>query len=309
MKIYNFYIDKNTCIINYESIVSEQLKVKIVVSDLSIDCPLYVFDNVTGHDGWISPVSEKLKNIILNNSDYSGFLIKVYDENLRLIQTESLSLNKQNNKQYKHYYTDSLDATGPSYIDFFYGDLCENMDVSDVVVDAGANVGFFTLYAKENGAKRIYSIEPDPSPYFYLHKNFKNDENVLLVNKALSDTTNDISFDIAIGTSVASSEYLKNNFPEAQVYKTIVKCIDVNTILNIEDSINLLKLDIEGTEFRVIDKLNEKDFSRINQFFIEFHNNPKPIEDKLSKNGYVVEYRHCNQNDLVGFIYAYKPKK
>jgi hypothetical protein len=68
----------------------------------------------------------------------------------------------------------------------------------------------------------------------------------------------------------------------------------------------LLKLDIEGTEFKVIENLNQKHFDRINQFFIEFHFDPKPIAKKLIDNGYKIEYRHCTENDIVGFIYATK---
>ena len=180
--------------------------------------------------------------------------------------------------------------------------MCKNIDVSGTVVDAGANVGFFTLYAKYYGAKRIYSIDPDPLPFFYLEKNFGQDPNIILLNKGMNVSDDGMDINISFEASVGTGEFLS----ATNSMKLHIPTISIDSILKIENNINLLKLDIEGTEFKVIENLNKKHFDKINQFFIEFHFDPKPIAKKLTENGYKVEYRDSNENSTVGFIYATK---
>lgn len=306
MKFLNVGFEKSTFTIFLKYLQKEVLKGKILVSDLHIDCLYYDWEvelNET-FDGWAVPFNEKLKSIVLNNKQFSGLLLKLYDEKDRLLQVEKIVINNNPPIINRPYVTPEFDVTGPSYVDFFYGDLCKGIDTSGIVVDAGANVGFFTLYARENGAKRVYSIEPDPLPYFYLEKNFKNDTGVILLNKALSDTDDMVKFDISLGASVGSTMSKYCNY---EYKKTIfVDSLRVSNILRMEGKINLLKLDIEGAEFEVIKYLSKYEFNRIDQMFIEFHANPKELEDILIGNNYTVEYRDSDRNDTVGFIYAKK---
>lgn len=306
MKLLNFSFNKPDCTISIISNVLNAFEGSIVVSDLDIDCVYYEWSTIfnSEFDAWIVPLNDKLKNTIISSEDFSGFLVKVYDKNKRLLQTEKIVINKQTSKITTNSYFPEHDITGHPYIDFFYGDLCENIDFSDTVIDAGANVGFFTFLCKYKGSNRIYSIEPDPFPFYYLDKNFKTESNVVLINKAMSDKNENLKFALNLGGSVGSTakKYIKsdNNF-------IIVKeTITIQDILKIEEKINLVKLDIEGSEFEVIENLSTEDFKKINQFFIEFHFNPKRIEDKLIENQYSIEYRHSNKNNEVGFIYAKK---
>jgi FkbM family methyltransferase len=234
--------------------------------------------------------------------NFSGFVVKIYNKDMRLIQVEKLVVNKNAKRFATTFDSGQFDATGPSYADFFFGSLCKDIDVSGTVVDAGANVGFFTLYAKYNGAKKIYSIDPDPLPFFYLEKNFEQDPSITLLNKGMNISDDGMDINLSLGASVGTSEFLVTE----NSMKIHIPTISIDSILKIEDNINLLKLDIEGTEFKVIENLNEKHFSKINQFFIEFHFDPKPIAKKLIENGYKVEYRDSDENSNVGFIYASK---
>jgi FkbM family methyltransferase len=69
-----------------------------------------------------------------------------------------------------------------------YDLILENIKSSDIVLDAGANIGIFTLLASRK-AKRVIAVEPDPENFSYLVKNVKINcvKNVVLVNKALSN--------------------------------------------------------------------------------------------------------------------------
>lgn len=306
MKIFDIFFDPKTCIVYLNYALSQPGTHIVTVCDLYSDCVYYKwkFDSTEGAKFWISPLSQKITAFALNNDNFPGFTVKVYNEELRLIQSQKLILHPTAKPYTTGYHIDQFDPNGPSFADFFYGDLCKDIDVSGVVVDAGANVGFFTLYSKYYGAKRIYSIEPDPSPYFYLQKNFENDSNIVCINKGMNATDSGMNINICLDSSVGTSEFLNIE----KMNRVFIPTISIDTLLKIEKEINLIKLDIEGTEFNVIDNLNQTQFSKINQFFIEFHFDPKPMVSTLIKYGYDVEYRHSTENDTVGFIYSKKKK-
>jgi FkbM family methyltransferase len=304
MKPFDVFLDKDNLVVYLNHNLDTTEKYTIAVSDLFVDCVYFIWlQNTASKDKlWVQPLSHKINAFTKNNKDFAGFVVKIYNKDMRLIQVEKLIVNKNAKRFAATFDSGQLDATGPSYADFFFGDLCKNIDVSGTVVDAGANVGFFTLYAKYYGAKKIYSIDPDPLPFFYLEKNFGQDPNITLLNKGMNVSDDGMDINISFEASVGTGEFLS----AANSMKLHIPTISIDSILKIEDNINLLKLDIEGTEFKVIENLNKKHFDKINQFFIEFHFDPKPIAKKLIENGYKVEYRDSNENSTVGFIYATK---
>lgn len=62
-----------------------------------------------------------------------------------------------------------------------------------VILDIGANIGLFTLYAQDSASKLI-SVEPTPSHQNIFEKICGKYENVELVKAALSDKNEDVSF-------------------------------------------------------------------------------------------------------------------
>jgi FkbM family methyltransferase len=305
--ILKIRFDKNSGSFDFECITDTEFLGDIVISDLYLDCSYYTWENLQFNrefKGWISPLSEKLMKVVLNNNQYPGFIFKIYGPNKRLLQSEKFYLNNSDPIIKTPFVTPSHDMVGPSYVDFFYSDLCKGIDFSGVVIDAGANVGFFTLLADAKGAKRVYSIEPDPEAFHCLHKNFMNHSNVICVNKALHDKIELALFDLGLGTSVASTISTYNT--QFEKHTIFVETITISSLLLIEDRIDLLKLDIEGAEYAVLRNLPSYYYDKIDQFFIEFHGDPKYIFQKLVKEGYEPEYRDSDENSTAGFIYAKK---
>jgi FkbM family methyltransferase len=309
MKLLNINFDKSECKFWFKSPSETELKeCSITISDVHLDCVYYSWENLIINqyfDSWVIPLGAKLKDIVLQSKNFPGFNVKVYGPNKRLLQEEKFYLNNIPPIVKKLYNTPSHDAVGPSYLDFFFSDLCYGIDTTGVVIDAGANVGFFTLFVKENGADRVYCIEPDPLPYSFLESNFKYDPSVTTINKVLSNKNEPVDFNIVLVNSVGSVMN-EHRIKDDNVLSTTIESISLHNILNIEPTINLLKLDIEGAEYDVLDDLDSSYFKNINQFFIEFHKDPKPIFNRLVEEGYEVEYRHSTENDIAGFIYAKK---
>ncbi len=305
MKPFTVNIESSTGTIYFTYNLNLKQKYIFSVCDFGIDCVYYncEFDlSSQGSGFWIIPMSQRLIQFATKNENFYGFVVKIYTSDKVLIQSEELVLHKNASILPYPLYFDQFDTNAASYIEFFHGDICDGMDMSGTIVDAGANVGFFSLYAKHHGANKIYILDPDPMAFYSLKKNLKKYPEVTLIHKALSHDANDITMNIKRGGTVGTSEFPS----EVDIFSIQMPSISVDSILSIEENINLLKIDIEGTEFRVIENFNTRHFEKINQLFIEFHFSPKSIAEKLKNLGYNVEYRYSTENDSVGFIYAKK---
>jgi FkbM family methyltransferase len=116
------------------------------------------------------------------------------------------------------------------------------------VVDAGAHVGFFSL-AASRFAREVIAIEPHPINYKLLKLNLDRNKtnNVITINKALWYETSKVRFHESFHTGGGS------------VFDDSSKSYEVQTV-TLEDivdeigDIDLLKIDIEGAEFKVLEK-------------------------------------------------------
>jgi FkbM family methyltransferase len=169
-----------------------------------------------------------------------------------------------------------------------------------VILDIGANVGLFTLYAKDS-ASRIVSVEPTPSHQHLFEKIAGKYENVELVKAALSNKDEDINFYICNYNSTCNSLVER----EGDVLK--VEGLTFNSLLkkNNLEHVDFCKIDIEGSEMIAITEENLKPvYDKIDRMFIEVHatesgpnlrwednliDNRGKIEEVLKKVGYKYE--------------------
>ena len=121
----------------------------------------------------------------------------------------------------------------------------------DVVIDCGANIGDVSAYFLSRGAV-VHSFEPNPSAYNILRERFKDNKNVICINKAVSDRDgaaklflhehakqNQVKY--STGCSMVSD---KINVNEDDFL--IVGVTDLcNYISNINKKVKFLKIDIE----------------------------------------------------------------
>jgi FkbM family methyltransferase len=117
----------------------------------------------------------------------------------------------------------------------------------DIVVDLGANIGYFTLiFAKLVGdTGRVYAFEPDPENFALLKKNVEINgyKNVVLVQKAVSNQTGK--------TKLYLSE---ENVGDHQIFDSKYgrKSIEIETVTLDEyfkdEAVDFVKIDIQGAE-------------------------------------------------------------
>ena len=146
----------------------------------------------------------------------------------------------------------------------------EVLNPGDVIVDIGANVGVHTLVmAKEVGNKgKVYAFEPHPeiSKRLLSNINLNKFNNVKVSNNALSNNTGELDFFVHNpkrlhkGQSTFYKEHLDG---EARKIKVEVDTLDNFAEKNKLKKINLIKIDTEGNDFKVLQGTEEviKNFS------------------------------------------------
>ena len=171
----------------------------------------------------------------------------------------------------------------------------------DCIFDVGANIGLFSLFVSrlQNNVK-IYAFEPIEPIFGVLQENvhLHSLHNIFLFNYGLSSKSNSEKlftfYPNMAGNSttkpleklkqrdamnaVLSEEQVEYFFQSAQVKGELRTLSSVINDLNIE-SIDLLKIDVEGEEYEVLKGIEEKDWGKIKQIFAEVHD----IERRLEK--------------------------
>ena len=123
-----------------------------------------------------------------------------------------------------------------------------------VIVDAGANIGTSSIFfAKKFPNAKIYAIEPEQSNFELLEKNIKPYPNILAIHAAIwgSEETREI-----INRDTGHWGYTVSDTANKQTLTgQKINCITVEQLMQKHgfDSIDLLKMDIEGGEKDVLE--------------------------------------------------------
>lgn len=199
------------------------------------------------------------------NRDYHDNLISSYlNENSEYWIFGDLLLKKNNNywSYYEaiHHCEDILMSDryyqSKNPIDFFIAGINEGpyenkyvqISENDVIIDAGANIGIFSLLALKKGAKKIYSFEPNKKTFETLEENIRlnSGENIIEpIQKGLFDKKDSSQFIESGGGSriVGLMESIEGD-------TTTISLISLDEFVqeNNIKRVNFIKADIEGSE-------------------------------------------------------------
>jgi FkbM family methyltransferase len=142
---------------------------------------------------------------------------------------------------------------------------------SPVVFDCGANLGMATLYFKWLYPKaRIQSFEPDPNTFHLLEKNVTDNQltDVTTHNCALWDANGSVEF--FVDPSVPGSLLMSTD--KSRIKGLTIQVPSRRLSEFIHGPIDLLKLDVEGAEHRVLyDLVSSGKIESVRQMVIEYH--------------------------------------
>lgn len=139
------------------------------------------------------------------------------------------------------------------FLDHSYTDGKCQINPGDVVIDGGAHLGMFTVFALINGASLVIAVEPNPFIFPMLQHNVERNvgkNRVVFINKALWDCIrerpNRLRFLHHKGHSQAS--FIRDK----RVGNCWVKGTTIDTIRRRFRIIDFIKLDLEGSEQKAL---------------------------------------------------------
>lgn len=190
---------------------------------------------------------------------------------------------------------------------------CENVyevfdgDLTDtgIVVDLGANIGAFTLYAAALGAKKVIAVEPEPHNVEMLVKNVgANRHNVPDCEFIFDDRGVAGRSDSAFITNEHGDSTVSDVKEAGKTQITLVTLDQLFATHNLE-YIDVLKIDIEGLEGDVILGASERTLNLCRYITLEYDqhaNDLGAIVEKLSKT-HQIKYVGSNGGMLFGKRY------
>lgn len=137
-----------------------------------------------------------------------------------------------------------------------------------VVVDIGANIGVFTMWAALCGASRIIAVEPEPANLIKLQHTCSQ-----IVGRSRVDLKR-LAVAGASGTRhLAIRKSQTHSLEDGGENPTIeVACISLHDLLSTVDHVDVLKMDIEGGEYEAFYGADAGTLDRIAEIRMEFHN-------------------------------------
>lgn len=148
----------------------------------------------------------------------------------------------------------------------------------DVVVDIGANQGFFTCYAAQKGAT-VYAFEPVPELFERMERNVRRngfERQVTSVQCAVGEANGEtemyVSESLGGGQSTIRAEFVENaRVPVREVIR--VPCMTLPRIFTKFglENIRECKIDAEGSELAILRTLTPELQRRIDAFAMEYH--------------------------------------
>src|ERR1700739_1418369 len=198
-------------------------------------------------------------------------------------------------------------ALWPHFSDIWYHRTytkhCE-IPSNSVVVDIGANVGVFSLFASRV-ARVVYALEPSSSNFSLLASNTNRSKNIVPLKLGCSAADGPASLDLS--SDPVSFSLITNALSDRRETVDVVRLETLFERYEISRC-DFLKLDCEGCEFEIIMCADDELFSRIDRVVMEYHNHlskqfsHRDLVEKLTTLGFrSVVY---NSNGTYGMIAA-----
>lgn len=202
---------------------------------------------------------------------------------------------------FRHFKRRFSQLEGVNFIGSDYGGFFLRLSrVKDpIVLDVGVgkDLSFSEGICKINSGAEIYAIDPTlESKAWFDQSSYASCDNFRFYPYALSDNSGIKDFYAPEDESfVSHSLILSSNFSSKKKYS--VRCVTINELIEILglNRIDVLKLDIEGSEYNVLNSIESWDL-KPKQICVEFHDRffnllfprSKKINDKLFRMGYKV---------------------
>lgn len=134
-----------------------------------------------------------------------------------------------------------------------------------VVVDIGANIGSFSIFAAHHGAK-VIAVEPEPHNLSALKRNVglnNMEESISIVSYAIGDCEKEVTITDEGGGATTKDDFKGGTKVKQTTLDTLFKENDIN-------SVDVLKIDVEGSEPEIICGASKENINKCKYIAMEF---------------------------------------
>lgn len=174
------------------------------------------------------------------------------------------------------------------------------------IVDIGANIGTFSIFAASKFKdSKVYAYEPSNDSFTLLKTNILMNnlsKRVVVEKKAVSDKNGKRNLHIYPSNYEANSLEKIWNLP---FYLEEVDVISINDLFNYNKIVkcDILKIDCEGAEYEIINKIDDKTLGNVKYIIIEYHlGKLEMLKNKLLKAKFILEIEESG--DKTGIIFG-----
>lgn len=134
-----------------------------------------------------------------------------------------------------------------------------------VVVDIGANIGTFSIFAGQY-ANKVYAVEPEPNNLAALKNNItlnKMDDKIIAVPYGISDFK---------GTAVIHDSGGGSSIKDDGSFGAEIEIMTLNNLFSLYniESVDVLKIDVEGSEIEIILGASKENLNKCKYITMEF---------------------------------------
>jgi FkbM family methyltransferase len=162
--------------------------------------------------------------------------------------------------------------------------ILKRVDESSLIIDCGANKGDISaLFLNKNAT--VIAFEPDPLAFDLLQKRFEGNDNIECINKAVHDEASKakLYFHEDRQQNDDSAYTVSSSLIQDKINIDADNSIEIETvdldcfISKLNRPVDLLKLDVEGAEICILNKLiRNKTYKKIGLILVETHENKIP---------------------------------
>lgn len=185
----------------------------------------------------------------------------------------------------------------------------------DTVVDIGANVGMFALWAaSRHQSVKVIPIEPSPRMCEFLRRNLAANglRNVTVVQSAVGGQTGKAIL-YSRGVEAMNSLYCRDVMGSefhALINTPLLTLDDVFDRYSVQ-TCNFLKMDCEGAEYEILLNARRETLAKIHKISMEYHvglneHGPEELVSFLESEGFQVEKTPMSDEE-GGYLYARRP--
>ena len=262
---------------------NQEINLQCVVKEIDTKVPLYKteFDFEDGLWWWLQPFPS-FGTPLENFPHFNGFLLEFFDKG-KLVVSHEHRLSNKNIDLPKF----DLPDTGFIFFnlnEFFIRRRFDFLDIKKggLVVDVGANFGLFSRYCLERGAGKVLAVEPNSEAFLYLQKNIKQEEGRMLC-KVIHNYDGEIEFHESENSLVSGLYKDRNDMADhGNITTKKIECLTLDSLLKDEGEVDLLKIDVEGAEYEILEACSDHTLNKCSKVYLEFHdgvNNRERLEN------------------------------